>query len=371
MVMKCDLCEGRLIMQSGGKSAVCADCGMEYSFERLKEKIAEARDATKKEKQDALPSSETVKEDKVPEPGKAEPAVYEAAWEDEPAEEATTVYEAVWEDDSAEEEPTIYEAEWEDEPAEEEPTVYEAQWEDEPAENHVYMFKCERCGKIFDCNTTFVDIPYCDECVAFLHKHGGTKTCSRCGKQYPEYIKNGMGICQECKNSAIESGELQYVTNHCPHCGREISMHVGPTAIAFRCAECKNIGYYSLTQVSKEEQYVYYCRNCRKIIYCGTERVHIPYCEDCIPIIQQQYPKMVKCKKCKTLIPEYVNREFKLCIDCMNQEIYSGNIVKRESTCTHCGAESARYVYATAPGAYINCPSCGKRYSAYYTKYKR
>lgn len=266
MVMKCDLCEGRLIMQSGGKSAVCADCGMEYSFERLKEKIAEARDATKKEKQDALPSSETDREVKVPaEPEKTEPVVYEAAWEDEPAEEEPTVYEAQWEDDSAEE-PAVYEAEWEDDSAEEEPTIYEAEWEDEPEE------------------------------------------------QKPEV---------------------------------------------------------PLTQVSKEAQYVHYCKNCRKIIYCGAEYVHIPYCEDCIPIIQQQYPKMVKCKKCKTLIPEYVNRGFKLCIDCMNQEIYSGNIVKRDSTCTHCGAESARYVYSTAPGAYINCPSCGKRYSAYYTKYRR
>ena len=33
----CDICGGKLIVQEGGKQAICESCGLAYSMERLKE----------------------------------------------------------------------------------------------------------------------------------------------------------------------------------------------------------------------------------------------------------------------------------------------------------------------------------------------
>lgn len=42
MSIQCDLCGGQLIMEAGGKNAVCEVCGMKYSLMRLREKAQEA-----------------------------------------------------------------------------------------------------------------------------------------------------------------------------------------------------------------------------------------------------------------------------------------------------------------------------------------
>lgn len=39
-VLVCDLCGGKIVMGSGG-TGVCSNCGMEYSTERLREKLSE------------------------------------------------------------------------------------------------------------------------------------------------------------------------------------------------------------------------------------------------------------------------------------------------------------------------------------------
>ena len=39
MKLTCDLCGGTLEMTSGGQSAVCTNCGISYSIERLREKL--------------------------------------------------------------------------------------------------------------------------------------------------------------------------------------------------------------------------------------------------------------------------------------------------------------------------------------------
>lgn len=39
----CDICGGTLIMQSGGKVAICDSCGMQYSVERIREKVQEIK----------------------------------------------------------------------------------------------------------------------------------------------------------------------------------------------------------------------------------------------------------------------------------------------------------------------------------------
>lgn len=39
----CDICGGTLVMQSGGKVAVCDSCGMQYSTERMREKVQEIK----------------------------------------------------------------------------------------------------------------------------------------------------------------------------------------------------------------------------------------------------------------------------------------------------------------------------------------
>ena len=40
MKIKCDLCGGELLMDAGGQTASCVDCGMKHSLERLREKLA-------------------------------------------------------------------------------------------------------------------------------------------------------------------------------------------------------------------------------------------------------------------------------------------------------------------------------------------
>ena len=37
----CDICGGALMMQSGGQTAICDSCGMQYSVERVREKVQE------------------------------------------------------------------------------------------------------------------------------------------------------------------------------------------------------------------------------------------------------------------------------------------------------------------------------------------
>lgn len=39
MKLTCDICGGELEMRAGGQGAVCANCGLAYSLERLKEKL--------------------------------------------------------------------------------------------------------------------------------------------------------------------------------------------------------------------------------------------------------------------------------------------------------------------------------------------
>ncbi len=39
----CDVCSGTLVMSSGGQKAVCSGCGIEYSVERLREKVGERK----------------------------------------------------------------------------------------------------------------------------------------------------------------------------------------------------------------------------------------------------------------------------------------------------------------------------------------
>lgn len=39
----CDICGGALTMQSSGKTAVCDNCGMQYSVERMREKVQEIK----------------------------------------------------------------------------------------------------------------------------------------------------------------------------------------------------------------------------------------------------------------------------------------------------------------------------------------
>ena len=41
IALRCDVCDGPLTMQSGGQMAVCGRCGMQYSLDRLREKLRE------------------------------------------------------------------------------------------------------------------------------------------------------------------------------------------------------------------------------------------------------------------------------------------------------------------------------------------
>ena len=45
----CDVCGGNLQMDTGGKTATCQCCGMQYSIERMREKIQEIRGTVKVE----------------------------------------------------------------------------------------------------------------------------------------------------------------------------------------------------------------------------------------------------------------------------------------------------------------------------------
>lgn len=47
--LKCDVCGEPLIMQSGGQLAVCGRCGMQYSLDRLREKLRKQQGTVKKE----------------------------------------------------------------------------------------------------------------------------------------------------------------------------------------------------------------------------------------------------------------------------------------------------------------------------------
>lgn len=48
-MLRCDICGGSLMMQAGGKTAVCDSCGMQYSVERVREKVQEIRGAVRVE----------------------------------------------------------------------------------------------------------------------------------------------------------------------------------------------------------------------------------------------------------------------------------------------------------------------------------
>lgn len=56
----CDICSGKLIVQAGG-TVVCDACGMEYTAERMKEKIQEAKKAEKSKEQDIIQSTKVYK----------------------------------------------------------------------------------------------------------------------------------------------------------------------------------------------------------------------------------------------------------------------------------------------------------------------
>ena len=40
MKLTCDLCGGTLLMKRGGQEAACTQCGISYSIDRLREKLA-------------------------------------------------------------------------------------------------------------------------------------------------------------------------------------------------------------------------------------------------------------------------------------------------------------------------------------------
>ena len=48
-MLVCDVCGGNLQMDAGGKTATCQFCGMQYSVERMREKIQEIRGTVKVE----------------------------------------------------------------------------------------------------------------------------------------------------------------------------------------------------------------------------------------------------------------------------------------------------------------------------------
>lgn len=48
-MLVCDVCGGNLQMDVGGKTATCQFCGMQYSVERMREKIQEIRGTVKVE----------------------------------------------------------------------------------------------------------------------------------------------------------------------------------------------------------------------------------------------------------------------------------------------------------------------------------
>ena len=47
--LKCDICGGSLTMQAGGQAAICNDCKMQYSIDRIKEKLYQGKTVKKSE----------------------------------------------------------------------------------------------------------------------------------------------------------------------------------------------------------------------------------------------------------------------------------------------------------------------------------
>ncbi len=76
MKIKCDLCGGELLMDAGGQTASCVDCGMKHSVERVREKLA----------------THEVKEPSVPDEKPIVEEIFDAEWEPEEPE----TYEAEW-----------------------------------------------------------------------------------------------------------------------------------------------------------------------------------------------------------------------------------------------------------------------------------
>lgn len=77
MKIKCDLCGGELLMDAGGQTASCVDCGMKHSLERVREKLA-----THEVKEPSVPNEKPIAEE-----------IFDAEWEPEEPE----TYEAEWE----------------------------------------------------------------------------------------------------------------------------------------------------------------------------------------------------------------------------------------------------------------------------------
>jgi len=187
-------------MLPGGKSAECADCGMSYSFERLKEKLEEAREATKSEKNAA--------------PGKMT---------------------------SSQKEDVIYDASWEDD----DETIYNSEWEyDEDDETAPYFHTCRRCMKKIYIRTPYVLNNYCKECTAEIEKSAGTIVCPRCGGSYPDFYAN----CPHCTERSLAEGTIQLSTVYCPWCGTESNVIIGSELTKFRCNECNRYFTASATQ---------------------------------------------------------------------------------------------------------------------------
>ena len=77
MKIKCDLCGGELLMDAGGQTASCVNCGMKHSLERVREKLA-----THEAKEPSVPNEKLIAEE-----------IFDAEWEPEEPE----TYEAEWE----------------------------------------------------------------------------------------------------------------------------------------------------------------------------------------------------------------------------------------------------------------------------------
>ena len=74
MKIKCDLCGGELLMDAGGQTASCIDCGMKHSVERVREKLA-----THEAKEPSVSEEKPIVEEIFD--AEWEPETYEAEWE--------------------------------------------------------------------------------------------------------------------------------------------------------------------------------------------------------------------------------------------------------------------------------------------------
>lgn len=78
MKLKCDLCDGQLEMNPGGQGASCVNCGMTYSLERLREKLAQNKsDAAPAVPEQKTPVNQNITEATV---RPADEVVYEPEW---------------------------------------------------------------------------------------------------------------------------------------------------------------------------------------------------------------------------------------------------------------------------------------------------